>query len=143
MRIDGTWALCDDGVIRPIVRGEVEAADGSWRAVPLLVDLGADCTVLAHDVFRSLGFSTTAQQDLGGIGGTADARVLDTRVRLLRDGGSSVTFRGKYAALTSPEAGDLSVLGRDILGHFTVIADQPGGVVCLIRDRHRYRIEQS
>jgi hypothetical protein len=144
MRIDGEWALCDDGVIRPVVRGEVEAADGSWLAAPFLVDLGADCTVLAHDVLRFLGFTTSLdQQDLGGIAGTTNASVLDTRVRLMRDDGATVTFRGRYAALTRPEAMELSVLGRDILGHFAVIADQPGGVVCLLRDRHCYRIEES
>jgi hypothetical protein len=46
MRIDGEWALFDDGVIRPIVFGEISAADGSWIKCPFLVDTGADRTVL-------------------------------------------------------------------------------------------------
>jgi hypothetical protein len=37
----------------------------------------------------------------------------------------------------------MSVLGRDITGLFAVIVDQPGNVVCLLRQRHRYMIEQQ
>jgi hypothetical protein len=29
MRIDGFWLLCEDGVVRPVIRGEVQAADGT------------------------------------------------------------------------------------------------------------------
>ena len=31
MRIDGQWLVCDDGVRRPVISGEIRAADGSWR----------------------------------------------------------------------------------------------------------------
>jgi hypothetical protein len=30
MRIDGMWYLCDDGMIRPVISGEVLAGDGTW-----------------------------------------------------------------------------------------------------------------
>ena len=30
MRIDGEWFLCGDGKVRPVIRGELLAADGSW-----------------------------------------------------------------------------------------------------------------
>jgi hypothetical protein len=30
MQILGEWYLCDDGIERPVIRGEVLAADGSW-----------------------------------------------------------------------------------------------------------------
>lgn len=33
MRINGKWLMCDDGVVRPMVRGEVFAGDGSWERV--------------------------------------------------------------------------------------------------------------
>ena len=31
MRIDGEWLLCEDGVTRPVIRGEVLRGDGSWK----------------------------------------------------------------------------------------------------------------
>ena len=52
-------------------------------------------------------------------------------------------FRGQFAAATAAEVLDMSVLGRDITGLFTVIVDQPGDVVFLVGQRHRYRIEQA
>ena len=41
------------------------------------------------------------------------------------------------------EALDISVLGRDIIGLFAVIVDRPHDIVCLLRRRHRYRVEQD
>ena len=38
MRIVGEWLLCDDGVTRPVVRAEVQAADGSLQADVFLID---------------------------------------------------------------------------------------------------------
>ncbi len=31
MRIDGRWLMCDDGVRRPVISGEIRTADGSWE----------------------------------------------------------------------------------------------------------------
>jgi hypothetical protein len=42
MRIDGQWLICDDGAVRPVVRGEVQGANGAWLTVEFLVDTGAD-----------------------------------------------------------------------------------------------------
>ena len=42
MQIRGLWHLCDDGKIRPVMRGEILAADGFWIKTPFLVDTGAD-----------------------------------------------------------------------------------------------------
>jgi hypothetical protein len=46
MYISGEWLLCD-GVVRPVIRGEVLASDGSWQRVVFLVDTGADQTVFS------------------------------------------------------------------------------------------------
>ncbi len=32
MQINGEWLLCDDGIERPVMRGEVLSGDGFWRA---------------------------------------------------------------------------------------------------------------
>jgi hypothetical protein len=45
--------------------------------------------------------------------------------------------------LTVVEALDICVLGRDITGLFGLIVDQPQGVVCMLGQRHRCRIEQD
>jgi hypothetical protein len=144
MRIDGQWYLCDDEIVRPIVSGEILTGDGSWLKVLFLVDIGADVTALSADVLRVLGLPTRERPDrLGGVGGIAGSVALSTQIRLLCDDGGKAVFRGEFSAFTSPEALDMSVLGRDILDLFAVIADRQGTVVALIRDRHRYRIVSS
>jgi hypothetical protein len=44
-------------------------------------------------------------------------------------------------AFRDPATLDICVLGRDITDHFAAIFDRPGNIVCLISQRHRYRIE--
>jgi hypothetical protein len=46
MLLSGVWHLCDDGVTRPVLRGEILAADGTWVQARFLMDVGADRTVL-------------------------------------------------------------------------------------------------
>jgi hypothetical protein len=60
----------------------------------------------------------------------------------MRINGGKAVFRGEYAAFTSLEAIDISVLGRDIMEMFAVIVDRPGEVVCLLGQRHCYIITE-
>jgi hypothetical protein len=141
MLINGYWSLCDDGVVRPVFSGEVRAADGSWRQVEFLADTGADRTVLTALVLQALGLShegTTTS--LGGLGGVTGSVVVSTSVQLFRENGTPILFHGQWAAVTSPHALDMSVLGRDITNLFAVLVDRPGDVVCLIGHRHFYTI---
>ena len=78
---------------------------------------------------------------LSGVGGLTHFVEVDTQIRLIRETGTPVTFRGTYAAVRDAEALDMSVLDPDITGLFAVIVDQRGNVVCLLGQRHRYRIE--
>ena len=55
MQVSGEWLRCLDGDIRPVVRGEVVGGDGHWREIELLVDTGADRTVLSARI--SIGAS--------------------------------------------------------------------------------------
>lgn len=57
MRIDGEWYQCDDGIVRPVVRGEIRNANGNWEPAPFLVDTGADCTVFSAAILDVLGFA--------------------------------------------------------------------------------------
>jgi hypothetical protein len=141
MRIDGKWRQCDDGVIRPIIEAEVWAGDASWKPIWLLVDTGADRTVLCADDFVRLGMQATRKgEQLGGVGGVAESAIVSTQIQMLREDGSAVKFRGDFAALLSAEILDISVLGRDIMDQFAVIVDRPGNVVAWIGQRHGYRI---
>ena len=82
-------------------------------------------------------------ESLRGVGGMTAAVSVATWIRLTREDAGKVMFRGQYAAVTELEALDISVLGRDITGLFTVIVDWPHDVVCLVGQRHRYTIEQD
>ena len=142
MRIDGEWYVCDDGMVRPVIRGASQAASGRWEPAPFLVHTGADRTVFSAAIFEILGFpQAPTQMSIGGVGGIAESVTVATQIRLKRDEGRTVAFRGEYAAFTQFEALDMNVLGRDILELFAVIVDRPTSVVSLIRQRHVYRIE--
>jgi hypothetical protein len=142
MRISGEWYLCDDGLVRPVIRGEVLAGDGSWVRVPFLLDTGADRTVFSAAILAILLLQpSVTQARLGGLGGIADALVVETQMRLTREEAGKVVFRGQYAAVAELETLDMSIMGRDITGLFAVIVDQPGNIVCLLGQRHWYTIE--
>jgi hypothetical protein len=144
MRINGLWYAGDEGIRRPVIRGEVLTGNGLWIKAPFLVDTGADLTVLSAAILADVHLQPFALQDrLGGVGGIADSVAVETQIRLSRETGSKVTFRGQYAAVTEVEALDISVLGRDITDLFAVSVDHPGNIVCLLGQRHRYTIEQN
>ena len=142
MRIDGEWLLCDDGILRPVIRGEILTGDGAWQRAEFLVDTGADRTVFSAATLAMPGLQFLITRDrIGGLGGIAKSVVVETQVRLTREEAGKIVFRGQYAAVTDLEALDMSVLGRDIAGLFAVIIDRPGNVVCLLGQRHHYTIE--
>jgi Aspartyl protease len=143
MRIDGEWLLCDDGVRRPIIRGEILTGSGSWEPTEFLTDTGADRTVFSASLLAVLHLqAAVSQHRLGGVGGLADAVVVETQIRFNHEEARKVVFRGQYAAVTNLEILDISVLGRDITRLFAVIIDQPGDIVCLLGQRHQYTILQ-
>ena len=144
MRIDGQWLWCDDGIMRPVISGEILAGNGSWEKSEFLVDTGADRTVLSATILAKLGLQPLPiQEGISGLGGMADSVIVETQLRLTRENAGKVVFRGQYAAVTELEALDISVLGRDITRLFAVIVDRLHDVVCLLGQRHRYTIEQD
>lgn len=144
MRINGKWLMCDDGVVRPMVRGEVLAGDDSWEWVEFLVDTGADRTVFSAATLAKLSLQpVTAHEGISGLGGGADSVIVETQIRLTRENSGKVVFRGHYAAVTELGSLDIDILGRDITGLFTVIVDQPGDIICLLGQRHHYTIQHD
>jgi predicted aspartyl protease len=144
MRIDGQWLLSDDGVMRPMISGEILTGNGSWERSEFLVDTGADRTVLSAATWAKLALQPVAMPEgISGVGGMVDSVIVETQIQLTREDAGNVVFRGRYVAVTELEALDINILGRDITDMFAVIVDRPRDVVCLVGQRHRYSIEQD
>ncbi len=142
MLIEGRWQLCDDGLERPVLRGEVQKAGGGWEPAEFLVDTGADRTVLSANILGALGLvAPVGGGRIGGVGGVIDIVEIDTQVRLTREDRGKVTFRSRYAACRLPDVLDMSVLGQDVLGLFALVVDRAHDRVCLLSGKHQYRIE--
>ena len=74
MRIDGQWLVCDDGVRRPVISGEILADNGSWEKSEFLVDTGTDRTVFSAATLARLGLQPLVMQEgISGVGGLAEA----------------------------------------------------------------------
>jgi hypothetical protein len=143
MLCEGEWLLYDDGIARPTMRAEIRGSDGIWRRIKLLLDTGADRTVISADVLRTLGLQCAQPADrIGGVGGLADSVDVTTQIRLTRDDGQWITLRGTYAACLQTEALDMSVLGRDVLDLFAVIVDRAADRVVLLHGSHSYAIQR-
>lgn len=141
MLISGLWVHGDDNIIRPVLKGAVLAANGSWLPTQFLVDIGADCTAFIASFLTELAFPhLPISHQLGGVGGVASTVAVGTQIRFALDGGGSVTFQGNFAGFIQPDALDMNVLGRDIMNLFAVIVDRPGDVVCMIAKPHTYAI---
>jgi hypothetical protein len=141
MLIQGAWSLADDGMLRPVIQGEVRRADGTWEEATFLVDCGADRTVLDAATLDRLGLTPVESAErLEGVSGRADSIVVETEIHLKRETGSWVLFKGRFAAFTRLEASDTCILGRDITNFFALIVDRPQDVVCLLGQGHRYAI---
>ena len=144
MRINGEWFFCDDGIERPIARGEVLASDGSWVETHFLLDTGADRTVFSATILTALNYQAEVKDfALAGLGGKTNSVIIKTQIVFPTITGGRATFRGEFAAVTDYEALDFSVLGRDITGLLAVIVDQPNRVVSLLRQPHHYKIVQG
>ena len=142
MLIAGVWHECDDTIVRPVIRGEIQGADGAWLKVPFLVDTGADVTVLSADVLRALDLpAIDSPGQLGGAGGVVESVVVAAEIRFTHDKGGKATFKGDFAGCKNPTHLDMSVVGRDILDLFALIVDRQGDVIALLGQRHSYAIE--
>ena len=143
MRIEGMWFLCNDGVVRPVIHGEILASDHSWVKVAFLVDSGTDRTVFSADKLADLHLHPIESPDrLSGVGGSADSVVVATQIRFKNDEDGKAVFNGQFAGFTSQESLDMSVLGRDILNMFSLIVDRQGDTIYLLGQQHRYTIEK-
>jgi hypothetical protein len=144
MRIDGSWIETETTVNRPFILAKIQTVAGAWIDCPLLIDTGADRTVLSAEILGQLGRATVAApRQLGGVGGTVETVQVWAPLRFTTSDGSPITINGPYAAFTDHAALEESVLGWDVLGHFGLVIDKTNKLICLVRDRHRYVIQES
>jgi len=146
MRINGEWLVCDDGIIRPVLQGFVQLADGSWKGLVLLLDGGADRTVLSADFLnplQPLAMEEAEITSLAGVGGIAESITVETAISFMKDDGRRVAVRGPLSVFTEMGSADLSVLGRDVTNNFSVIYDYPSRTVTLLAAPHSYEVKSS
>jgi hypothetical protein len=142
MRIEGEWFECDDGVVRPTVRAHVHGAAGIVERERFLIDTGADRTVLNADFLQRLqlaGDPPPVGFGLAGVGGETAVQIVRTVLELSGDDGRPALIRGELSAFTSPDATDLSILGRDVLDNFDVIISRRRDEV-LLAPPHEYQV---
>jgi hypothetical protein len=100
--------------------------------------------VLSTDLLKRLGLPTqlsTTGSALGGIGGLVGYAFVRTIIRLETADGSVANFQGDFPVFTDPAAGDMSLLGRDILNYFDVILSWRRQELLLLAANHDYRVE--
>jgi len=101
MRIDGTWAIDENGVPYPVIYAEILGVNGVWVAATFLVDTGAEATVIAADTVRQLGLQTQpSTRQLQGIGGLVNSVCIETQIKFTQLDGSPATVRHRFDALT-------------------------------------------
>ena len=77
-----------------------------------------------------------------GIGGSIEVLTVETKLRLEVDTGATIDINGPFDGLEEGRDGELSILGRDVLGHFAAIFDRPVNIIALLHGRHRYSIHE-
>jgi predicted aspartyl protease len=135
MHIEGHWLADADGVERPVFHGVIVAPGGVQLAISLLVDTGADITVLAPAVAQQL--SDIVQPTLtttvaGGVGGTQQVYELAVDLLLPTTSGQRARIRGPLPVLLASGALDRSVIGRNLLDQFTLIYSRPQRLLLLL-----------
>jgi hypothetical protein len=97
--------------------------------------------VLTRDLLDELGLPVIESLvPLEGVGGRFATVDVSAELRFRRDDGGEVVVRNRCAAMTDPDALEMSILGRDILELFALIFDRSRSTLCLVGQRHRYAI---
>lgn len=135
MHIEGRWLAGADGVDRPVFDGYIAAPGGVLLPLSLLIDTGADLTVLSPSVAEQLvGVVQPTRTDTlaGGVGGTQQLYELAVDLLLPTTMGQRARIRGPLPVILAPGSLELSVIGRNLLDQFTLIYSRPSGTLLLL-----------
>ena len=102
----------------PVVPVLLSAVGSDRVLTPMLLDTGADCTLVPERVARSLGLPRVGRSDVRGVTGASTSR--DCHAALVRIGAWSRIVR-----VVPLE--DEAILGRDVLRAMVVRLDGPSG----------------
>ena len=144
MRINGEWLPDLNGVLEPNLHCRLQTGSGEWVEVSFLIDSGAERTVISADIIRQIDAPAhVSLHSLVGLNGSVSVLTVSTKLKLELDNGSSIVVNGPFDGLPEGREGELSILGRDVLGNFAVILDRPGDAIALLHGRHRYSIHED
>jgi len=105
----------------PVAKVKVSHPDGepSIADVPMLIDSGADATLLPRSVVAPLGLVSTGEpyQVEGFDGSTSESKAVRAVVVFLNK-----TFRGRFLLAES----EVGAIGRNVLNHVRLLLDGPG-----------------
>jgi hypothetical protein len=134
MRIEGRWVAGLDGVERPVFDAALLHSGGQRYPIQLVLDTGADITLLTYDVGQAL--VTTALPQPGPLassaGGAAPTIMLDVTLAFTTTDGRTVGLRGPMPALEIPSLLDFSVLGRNAIDLFGLAYERQRGLLALV-----------
>lgn len=114
---DATWFTPPAPVARVMLRNPDTGA--TWADVPLLIDSGADVTLLPQAVVRQLGVNVdpSRRYELAGFDGTvSEAPVVQLELSFCRR-----TFRGQFLLIDQV----CGVLGRNVINAVPLLLDGP------------------
>ena len=105
----------------PVARVVLRTADGSAQVVdvPMLLDTGADVSLVPRSAVEGLGLAEDAPGgfELVGFDGTSSrASAVDLELRL-----AERSFRGRFLLLDQ----EWGILGRNVLNHLRIVYDGP------------------
>jgi len=105
----------------PLARVTIRTRDHASTVsdVPMLIDSGADGTLIPQACADRLGLRGEPQEDfvlIGFDGSTSPAKVVDAEVLFL-----GRTFRGQFPVIDD----EVGILGRNVLNHLSVVSDGP------------------
>jgi hypothetical protein len=115
---DGTWFTPPASVARVLLRNPDTGAE--CVGVPLLIDSGADVTLLPAAVGPALGAvpDPAVRYELAGFDGSASyAEAIELEMLFCRR-----SFRGRFLLIDQ----DWGILGRNVLNNLRVRLDGPG-----------------
>jgi len=144
MEFMGSWRQCLDGIVRPMIKAEVEGSNGQLYADWFLLDIGADCTVLRFSFLQRLQLPPvgTPGFTLTGVGTSTPIPLVLVagKLKLTSIDGHPATIPGPLASFTSLRAVEHSILGREVINEFDFLLEKKRGAFRLLHGVHSCQV---